>query len=273
MNNKNIFYSDDDLKKMKLIKKELIKEMDFREFISLKISKEPGNKKKYVDFSLEILKEYPNIKSIEETTYFYKNKEGKIIKEIKKTMKSRIPKKNVKKNIIPFGDALKNSDDIITTLSPTDVFIEPVKKISKHRIPIPEPVLKNDLFGKKIKKNSKFKIFSIKESSKNKFKDEQKKQFGYKPPGFGSEKNTIVLKNLPEIVVNRDFEHEIKSQFSEFGSILKVKILTNRNNRVCKGIGFIDFVQKESVQKVLESNNKFKLGNYIIMVEKKKKKN
>jgi len=187
-------------------------------------------------------------------------------------MKSKISKKNVKKNIIPFGDALKNGDDIVTTLSPTDVFIEPVKKYSKNRIPIPEPVFKNDLFGKKIKKNSKFKIFAIKESSLNKFKDDHKKPSGYKPPGFSTDKNTIVLKNLPEIAVNRDFENEIKSQFSEFGSILKVKILTNRNNRICKGIGFIDFVKKDSVQKVLESNNKFKLGNYIIMVEKKKKK-
>ena len=71
MNNKNIFYSDDDLKKMKLIKKIEIKEMGFQDFIALKISKEPTDKKKYLDFSKEILKEFPNIKTIQETTFFY----------------------------------------------------------------------------------------------------------------------------------------------------------------------------------------------------------
>tara|TARA_B100001093_G_C26854897_1_gene1026915 strand:- start:223 stop:1041 length:819 start_codon:yes stop_codon:yes gene_type:complete len=270
MNNKNIFYSENDLKKMKLVKQEVIKEMKFNEYISLKISQDPENKKKYTDFSKEILEEYPSIKSIQETTYFYKNKDGKIIKEIKKTMKSKISKKSVKKHINPFGDALKNNDDIVTTLSPTDVFIEPVKKYSKHTIPVPEPVLKKDLFGKKINKGSKFKIFSINDSLKNKFKDENKKSGGYKPPGFNNEKNTIVLKNLPEIYVNKDFEYDIKNQFSEFGTILKIKILSNRNNKICKGIGFIDFVKKESVSKVLESKIKFKLCNQIIMVEKKK---
>ena len=70
--------------------------------------------------------------------------------------------------------------------------------------------------------------------------------------------------------MDREFENNIKNQFSEFGTILKVKILSNRNNRKCKGIGFVDFLKKESVNKVLESKIKFKLGNQIIMVEKKK---
>ena len=46
MNNKNIFYSENDLKKMKLVKQEVIKEMKFNEYISLKISQDPENKKK-----------------------------------------------------------------------------------------------------------------------------------------------------------------------------------------------------------------------------------
>ena len=117
MNNNNIFYTDDDLKKMKIVKIENLGCLNFDEYISLKINLNKYNKQKYLKFSEEIKKEYPYINTIEEKTIFYKNSDNKIIKEIKKVMKSKIPKIKTRKNIKPFGNISNNIDDRDVKLS------------------------------------------------------------------------------------------------------------------------------------------------------------
>ena len=131
----------------------------------------------------------------------------------------------------------------------------------------------------KIKKKSGFTAFRpseqmLKRINANK-DNSSKKTMGYKPPKRFMETGniSIVIKNIPKTLTRIEVNMELKKLFEPYGSISKINILNNRDVRnELLGIAFIDFFRPSSVDKIIQSSNKFKLGHCILSIEKKKPK-
>lgn len=216
-----------------------------------------------------ILINYPRFESITEEILVFKQDNKKIFKYRHK-ITEKVPKK---KNISKFGLAKTKPKDKITDIDKNDIYVEPADSWRKNS-------KKNLIPKKNIKKsNGKFKLFKISDkvkenaSNMNSFKSNS----GYKPPGASGSNNndynslySLVIKNIPEDYSEHDVSNNLKKIFSEYGKINRIKVLKDYSSNKLRGIAFIDFNSKSSMESILNSKERFKIGHNILQVEKKK---
>lgn len=80
---------------------------------------------------------------------------------------------------------------------------------------------------------------------------------------------SLVLKNFPLDISQKDLEEKIRSIFEKYGKIERVKILFNKNYQI-KDICFIDFKYKQDAINLLNSNEKFIIDSCVLSIEKSK---
>ena len=88
---------------------------------------------------------------------------------------------------------------------------------------------------------------------------------------------SIVIKNLPNDYCANNLKNELQVIFSEYvsnkfsykGRVCKTSVLTSNN--VVKGVAFVDFYNKEHMESILSSTERFKVGFSILNIEKKNK--
>lgn len=81
-------------------------------------------------------------------------------------------------------------------------------------------------------------------------------------------KNTIYVGNLPWTVGPQ----ELKNYFSEFGNVIRARVLFDNNTGFSKCSGFVSFGAPVSVQKVYEKVNHVLEGKQLIIQESSKTK-
>ncbi len=80
---------------------------------------------------------------------------------------------------------------------------------------------------------------------------------------------SLILKNFPLDISQKDLEQKIRSVFEKYGKIERVKILFNKYYEI-KDICFIDFKCKQDAINLLNSNEKFIIDSYVLSIEKSK---
>ena len=213
-----------------------------------------------------ILINYPRFESITEEVIVFKQNNKKIFKYRHK-ITEKIPKK---KQISKFGLAKTKPKDKVTDIDKNDVFIESADSWRKNSN-------KNLVPKKNISRSDgKFKLFKV--SAKIKENASNIKSFkntGYKPPGASNSSNSysslysLVIKNIPEDYSDHEMADYLKKIFGEFGKINRVKVLKDYNTNKLRGIAFIDFNSKSSIESILNSKERFKIGHNILQIEKK----
>ena len=85
--------------------------------------------------------------------------------------------------------------------------------------------------------------------------------------------NSIVIKNIPKDTRRETAYSSIKEMFIKFGGISKLTILSDKiDNTKLLGIGFIDFYNPASIDKIFKSNTKFILNHSVLLLERQKPK-
>jgi len=67
-------------------------------------------------------------------------------------------------------------------------------------------------------------------------------------------KTTVFVGNLPFVVS----EEEVRSHFTQFGTIMNVRLIREPKTFIGKGIGYVMFKSNDEMRKAIESGNKFK---------------
>ena len=213
-----------------------------------------------------ILTDYPRFESIIEEVLIFKQNNKKIYKYRHK-ITEKVPKK---KQISKFGLAKTKPKDKVTDMDKNDVFIESPDSWRKNSN-------KNLVPKKNVNRsNGKFKLFKVSDKIKENASNMKSfKNSGYKPPGASSSNNghsslySLVIKNIPEDYSDNEMSNNLKKIFSEFGKINRVKVLKDYNTNKLRGIAFIDFNSKSSIESILNSQERFKIGHNILQIEKK----
>lgn len=74
--------------------------------------------------------------------------------------------------------------------------------------------------------------------------------------GYGA-KNKLIVNNLPQYFTEEEFE----SMFSNFGSVLSVRLCRSKTNNESLGYGFIEYVKPEDAAKAINDVDGLQLGN------------
>ena len=209
---------------------------------------------------------YPRFESIIEEVLIFKQNDKKIYKYRHK-ITEKVPKK---KNFSKFGLAKTKPKDKVTDVDKNDVFIESPDSWRKNSN-------KNLVPKKNVNRsNGKFKLFKVSDKIKENASNMKSfKNSGYKPPGASSSNNghsslySLVIKNIPDDYSDNEMSNNLKKIFSEFGKINRVKVLKDYNTNKLRGIAFIDFNSKSSIESILNSQERFKIGHNILQIEKK----
>ena len=129
--------------------------------------------------------------------------------------------------------------------------------------------------------SNKFKLFK----PSNRVIKKENMESSYKPPearvlSSSPKSYSLVIKNIPKDMDVNDARNELIHIFSECGfdstiheniqSVCKVNVLTNSDNKI-KGLAFMNFNDEITYNKILNSNNKFKLGYNVVYLEEKSK--
>jgi len=250
-------------------------------------------KSKDIDFIInEIRQETPNIHEITEIRqYFIEN--DNLITDVKYFCSQRVKKNTLDRKFQMEGDMTCTNTGMVTFMIPPDKdtqeylrekrkeYTELSEKIGLYKSEPNEPYTIRKIKEKKktmdtYTNSNGFRVFrprnldSIKEPSTT-----PKKSGKYIPPSArkGAESSTLVIKNIPNHLDYMMVKSKLMKLFEGYGGFGKVTILKNKNNPdKLLGIGFIDFFSPESVKKILESNEKFKIESSILSVEKQNKK-
>jgi RNA recognition motif-containing protein len=118
------------------------------------------------------------------------------------------------------------------------------------------------------KKDEKMEIYEI---DKNKI-EEIKEPEGYLPPEVKTGENTsIVVKEVPNYLGINEVKRKLRELFEPYGMITNINVLTRFNETLNTnmpiGIAFIDFCNREDVNKLIESSQKFRISNSILKLE------
>jgi RNA recognition motif-containing protein len=85
-----------------------------------------------------------------------------------------------------------------------------------------------------------------------------------KPPKFGeNDKRTIFVNNISYAST----EESIKAAFEPFGQILDVRIITDKVNYKPKGYCYVEFLEEESIEKVMENKLNFIVDNRKVIIK------
>ena len=289
-----------------LIKKINIGPCSIKEYIQLKIEKYKESQE-YMNYFIDFLNdEIRNVHEIREERSYYLDDNNRIIQDIKiycnkKILKCVLGRTNT---IKPFGGAKKNPKNNKSSRGPITFLVPPDKdtmeytrdKIEQRKLSVGEfkfyktiegaPIKIYDPLDKKkkapdltkITKKSGFTTFRPSEQMLKRIKtngESSKKTTGYKPPSIHMDMGvcSLVVKNIPKASTRLEVNSQLKKLFEKYGSINKINVLNSKTVKdELLGIAFIDFFRSSSVDKIIQSSDKFKLGHCILSIEKKKSK-
>lgn len=247
-------YNNEDLQKYKYLGENIYGPYNITDWLNYADKNKKIIKEEFRTYST-IIKKYPRIHTIQVNVEKYNKNNQTIISNIKYTITQKI-KQNVenRSQLSKFGLGLKNSN-MITSVGDDIKMIDPTIKLNTP--PQPEPnttILKNNVG-----------LFKPKQF------EYRAKKTSYQPPNISKNTHSIVIKNLPNDI---NIIHMKKQLIELFNGVLKnetiskINILANSNGEA-KGIAFIDLYNEKSVEEILNSDVKFKIGYNILSVEKK----
>ena len=290
-----------------LIKMVNIGPCSLTEYVALKINTYKESPK-YMNYFIDFLNDQIDyIYEVREERRYYLDEDKRIIQDIKIYCNQKILKDVLSRagRIKPFGGAKKNPKNNKSSRGPITFLVPPDEdtmeytrdKLEAQKLSIGEfkfykttdsaptkiyDPLANKRTGPnitKVTKKSGFTTFRPSEQMLKRLKINKetpsKKQTGYKPPTAHMDMGvtSIVIKNIPKTLSREYVNMELKLLFDKYGSINKINILNSKIVREeLLGIAFIDFFRSSSVDKIIQSSNKFKLGHCILTIEKKKPK-
>jgi len=276
-----------------------------KEYVKVKISKYKETIE-YMNYFIDFLNdEIDHVHEIREERSYYLDNDERIIQDIKIycNKKKLICAISREGRIKSFGDAKKNPKNNKSSKGPLTFLVPPDKdnmEYTRDKMKELQLLIGDFKFCKttenssvtiydpldntrktpnitKIKKKNGFTTFRpseqmLKRIGSNK-DNSSKKSIGYKPPKkfMDTGDTSIVIKNIPKNSSRIEVSMELKKLFEPYGSINKINILNSRDNRnELLGIAFVDFFRSSSVDKIIQSSNKFRLGHCILSIEKKK---
>ena len=204
-------------------------------------------------------------------------------KEIKRTIKTNklCGKKNVleRRNWKPFGEAVNGNKGITTIGAPVYLELCSNNGSYKKKEEYSEPIKPSLNTSSKKKASFSLSTFKPSEESLKKTQDISnnfKSSGGYIPSFIKDKINeskdienfSIVVKNFPLDKDKRELEFLIKNLFKQFGTIDRVKVLTNKFTGEVKDIAFVDFCYGIDAQKALKSQEKLMIDYCILSLEK-----
>jgi hypothetical protein len=121
------------------------------------------------------------------------------------------------------------------------------------------------------KKEEKIEMYQIDKSKIEEVK-EVKEPEGYLPPDVKQNENvSVVVKEIPNYLTVFEVKKTLREMFEPFGMITNINVLTRFNEGLKSnmpiGIAFIDFCNKEDVEKLLNSSQRFRISNSILKLE------
>ena len=278
-----------------------------KEYIRLKINKYKESPE-YMNYFIDFLNdEIGFIHEVREERAYYLDDDKRIIQDIKLYCHQKILTDVLGRTgrIKPFGGAKKNPKNNKSSRGPITFLVPPDEdtmeytrdKLAARKLSIGEfkfykttdsasVKIYDPLDNKraapnitKVTKKSGFTTFRPSEQMLKRLKINKeapsKKQTGYKPPSTHIDQGvtSIVIKNIPKTLSREYVNTKLKLLFDNYGSVNKINILNSKIVREeLLGIAFVDFFRSSSVDKIIQSSNKFKLGHCILTVERKKPK-
>ena len=259
----DVFYSQKKLKNMKLMKVESNEPCSVDVWLKLIKSKEniPDDFKS----KQRILERYPEVYEIILKTYIYNYDFKKNITKQKITVIEKSPEKIIKSEKQNNPD---KSDESNNTRRNSKFQNSKFSKFSSDS---------DSKGGFKIYKAKQFKSMNVSNSFESSNKSSFNNRNGRTHRQQISPMYSIVIKNLPNDYNANDLRNElqyvfcdyIESKFNCDKRICKTSVLTSNN--VVKGVAFIDFYNKEHMESIMSSTERFKIGFNILNIEKKNK--
>ena len=280
--------------------KQLIKTVDIgpysiKEYTRVKLTKykeDPGE----LDFLIGYLYNYigNNISKILERRFYYLENDS-VITDIHYYYDQIYNKVALNRKITPFGtqkDICKPTIGEPVWICPPDVedvheyndtnrkiYYKLEKKLnlylsdSTSDYKLPEKSKRADLV-KTVTNSNGFKFFKVNKDTMDRINKKKPKDAIYKVVTKSDGKsNSIVIKNIPKDTRRETAYSSIKEMFIKFGGISKLTILSDKiDNTKLLGIGFIDFYNPASIDKIFKSNTKFILNHSVLLLERQKPK-
>jgi hypothetical protein len=236
---------------------------------SVLISEKIVESKKIDDYINDITEKqlyFPNVNKIQivKQTFEDINKEQTI-----NTVERQFKKYSVRSQIKSLVDKVKLKNEISCEKV---IYMEtPVKScdLGQGYIPIYIPNI-NKYESILNKKEEKMELYQI---DKSKIEDIiVKEPDSYMPPDVKTGENvSIVVKEIPNYMTLFEVKKLLKEMFSRYGMILNINVLGRYNDELKtnmpSGLAFIDFSSKEDVDKLLNSNERFRISNSILKLE------
>ena len=258
-----VFYSQKKLKTMKLMSVNSYEPCSvdkWLKFIKLKNNIPDDFKSKE-----KILERYPEAYEIMLKTFIYNSDFKNNIIRQKITVIEKSPEKIIKSEKTGDNDKFNESNN--TRRNP---------KFQNSRF----SKFNNDSESKggfKIYKAKQFKSMNVSNTFESSNKPSYNNRNGRGQRQHMSSMYSIVIKNLPNDYDANDLRNElqyvfcdyIESKFNCDKRICKTSVLTSNN--VVKGVAFIDFYNKEHMESIMSSTERFKIGFNILNIEKKNK--
>tara|TARA_B100001989_G_C24519783_1_gene455197 strand:- start:50 stop:850 length:801 start_codon:yes stop_codon:yes gene_type:complete len=257
-------YSTDEVRNFKIISRKtkgpfsLDEWLSYIEFSNIDIEKFKSKE--------NILELYPDFDTICKITTKYKKKCGKIVYKIVYCVNQLVTKKLYK----PINKSIINNSNF------PEYSIEDVngkKNFADENLKKPVfKLYKRDSIRSKVQTYSLIDDRKIETNKKNSYEN---KNIIKKPR---KALYSLVVKNIPENNNIKDLTEDLKNIFGNYvfdlslhkdlNDTCKVNVLKN-NEGLSRGLAFIDFYYKESLDVVFNSNEKFKLNFNILEIEKK----
>lgn len=123
------------------------------------------------------------------------------------------------------------------------------------------------------KKENKIEYYEIDKSKiENKIENETKESSGYIPPDVKTNENvSVVVKEIPNYMTINEVKKNLREIFDKYGMIVNINVLSRFNEELKTnmpiGIAFIDFTNKDDVDNLLKSTERFRISNSILKLE------
>lgn len=226
-----------DFDKLELIKKYTIGPLNLEEWLAYNSENKLTNNEKLSN-KMIILTNYPRFLDIKIDVSSYKKNADTCVNKISYEIRHKIVEKEVK--------------------------VENVDKLDKN--------INTNMVENGWRSKSNFKLYNISESSLNRVRqNDMIKCKSVEKPKNKKEYhnlNTLVVRNVPQNIKINELENMLQNIFVQFGDIYKIKILNNKTHN-SRGLAFIDFRDKLSVENALKFNTPIKIGDCTLNLERK----
>jgi hypothetical protein len=211
---------------------------------------------------------YPNVYKIELIKQLYEDSQGnEIVKTIERQFSKLKIRPQVSKLVGKLNKKSLNENERIIYME------EPIKNRLGNEVDIGgyQPIYIPSFSKYDSIVNKKIEKMEIYEIDKSKVED-IKEPDGYLPPDVKTGENvSIVVKEIPNYLTLLEIKKTLREMFEPYGMISNINVLTKFNDgqktNIPIGLAFIDFCYKEDVDKLLKSNERFKISNSILKLE------